>query len=195
MDVTKISPAPWKAVHRYCNAGPDDDEVFGLAWDIEGPPEAINGQFAKAADAQFVALARNALDIMMRRSWWPQRVFQPGWDFGWVACYRKPDQPHCGPWIVMPSIDDCRGHPEWRRYWPDPFTCIVETDKWLTNLSVEADLGEWLRGREADEANARLIAAAPDLLAALERFVLTGVYQDYEDRLLALAAIGKAKGQ
>jgi hypothetical protein len=52
------------------------------------------------------------------------------------------------------------------------------------------------RSREVNEANARLINAAPDLLAVCE-FMLEDLNSnlDYEARLIVQAAIDKAKGR
>ena len=52
------TPGPWRAVHRHSHGAPHDDEMAGLGWDIEGPPEpALRGQFARAADARLAAAA------------------------------------------------------------------------------------------------------------------------------------------
>lgn len=68
----------------------------------------------KKADEEFAVLARNAFDVMMRLGWWPC----PGihsekgllWKVETVAQYT--DQAVDGKW------------------WPDPFTALVEADKW-----------------------------------------------------------------
>ena len=53
------TPGPWRASHRNVGCTPDMDEVAGLGLEIEGPPEAWNrGQFARGADAVFIAAAR-----------------------------------------------------------------------------------------------------------------------------------------
>lgn len=50
---------PWIASHRHGGVSDNADAVGGLGLDIEGPPEPEeNGQFALAADAQFIAHAR-----------------------------------------------------------------------------------------------------------------------------------------
>lgn len=55
-----------------------------------------------------------------------------------------------------------------------------------------ARLAEWPEHQAESEANARLIAAAPEMLAALER--LTHPMASDEDLQHALAVISKAKG-
>jgi hypothetical protein len=54
------------------------------------------------------------------------------------------------------------------------------------------DPGIWLAGCMS-QADARLIAAAPDLLEALEELVRDGYSEENEQR--ALSAIAKAKGE
>lgn len=62
MSDAKHTPGPWRAVHRFIGAGPHDDEVAGLGWEVEGPPEPDGrGQFAKAADAHLIAAAPDLL--------------------------------------------------------------------------------------------------------------------------------------
>ncbi len=68
MDLSKLTPAPWVASHRHCMGTDADDEISGLGWDIEGPPEPLlRGTYSKAADAQFVSLAREAFDIWHKK--------------------------------------------------------------------------------------------------------------------------------
>ena len=50
-----ITPEPWVAVARHRDNDGTQDEMDGLGWDIEGPPEPMRGQFSKCADAQFAA--------------------------------------------------------------------------------------------------------------------------------------------
>jgi len=53
----------------------------------------------------------------------------------------------------------------------------------------------WDRGdKETQEANARLIAAAPDLYQALKRLLEAGYNADHEDYTVATKAIKKAEG-
>lgn len=92
------------------------------------------------------------------------------------------------------------------KHTPGPWTA----DEWATGYTVSSDLEHYsvchLEGCNNAEANARLIAAAPELLAALEAFIglpfpMPGQkssnrgwsdFQAYCDQ--ARAAIAKAKG-
>lgn len=104
-DISKLTAAPW-TVESSC-AG----DLWGF--DIPELPEASyrDSRFGKRADVEFIALARNAFDVMMRRGWSPIKG-----DDGWYAI----DQ--YGTAIEDTSVDD----------WPDPFTAIIEADKEFT---------------------------------------------------------------
>ena len=87
------------------------------------------------------------------------------------------------PWIM----EFRPGH--WERRWEiSAFdgSCICVGDDWETSFRSEGD------------ANARLIAAAPELLEALEGMVseFDGCYADGEPAMIkARAAIAKARGE
>ena len=67
--MSKETPKPWVAVPRHGNH--DKDEMSGLGWDIEGPPEPmLRGQFALAADARKVAAAQEMLEALELVSEW-----------------------------------------------------------------------------------------------------------------------------
>ena len=52
------TPGPWFARPRHVDNDGTQDEMGGLGWDIEGPPEPmLRGQFALAGDAYLVASA------------------------------------------------------------------------------------------------------------------------------------------
>jgi hypothetical protein len=51
------TPGPWTRFGR-SSSNPDGDDEF-LGHEIEGPPEASRGQFARVADAEFIAHARS----------------------------------------------------------------------------------------------------------------------------------------
>lgn len=58
----KHTPGPWRVRHRHYDAGPNEDEIGGLGWELEGPPEPMRGHFALAADAHLVAAAPDLLE-------------------------------------------------------------------------------------------------------------------------------------
>jgi hypothetical protein len=62
---------------------------------------------------EFIVLARNAFDVMMRRGWFvvPNYMTRPG-----------------TAWRVKTAWPNCEV--EWKE-WPDPFTALVEADKWF----------------------------------------------------------------
>ncbi len=101
IDLSKLTPAPWLN-------NPGDPEVTGpTREDMVIYDEGGHG----ATDGAFIALARNAFDVMMRRGWQPRQNSK-----GWRA------------W--NPDDEDYMGHDEdGYFYWPDPFTALVEGDK------------------------------------------------------------------
>lgn len=61
------TPGPWTVTHRCFGAKPTDDEIVGLGWELEGPPEPmLRGQFSKAADAYLVAAAPDLLEALQQ---------------------------------------------------------------------------------------------------------------------------------
>jgi hypothetical protein len=103
MDLIKLTPAPWTSVmtgHAGC-VGIQADGVTINNW--------------SGVDAQFAVLARNAFDVMLRRGW------------GVEVAYEKPP---FDEW----RIDDGDRNEIWEndilKTWSDPFTALVEADKW-----------------------------------------------------------------
>ena len=133
MNLEKLSLAPWRAVGHVtctCDIGyvafaiadrprlgfhPDVDAVdtHPIARLLHG--KEVSGAVALAItsqdDAEFIALARNAFDVMMRRGWWAS--FDGGL--------------HPEKWSVHGKgsgfLRDQKMH-------DDPFTALVEADKW-----------------------------------------------------------------
>ena len=111
-----LSPAPWtvfdSALHPDHEGAPVI-EVFseenGRTWTVcECAP---GGE----TDAQFIALARNAFEILMRRGWLVQQISPNG---PWMVC---------GPqWAFNPKDRDMVVSDSWL----DPFTALVEADAW-----------------------------------------------------------------
>ena len=54
MSQLNYTPGPWKAVPRSTDALEED---YFLGWEIEGPPEAMRGQFSRGDDARLAAAA------------------------------------------------------------------------------------------------------------------------------------------
>jgi hypothetical protein len=108
MDASKLSPAPWHV------KGPWSNGLFDVVADAPdyGRSPAIN---LDAVDAEFIALARNAFDVMMRRGWWAARLKDGKWRVSTFcaihgeSAFRK--------FLVHQMCDD-------------PFTALVEADKW-----------------------------------------------------------------
>jgi hypothetical protein len=119
MDLEKLSPAPWGVAddgpdHCVCHfASEDTSWPLFERWD--GKPDRT--------DADFIALARNAFDVMMRRGWFvvPRYINRPGtlW------------------WVKTGMATDCEI--DWMEF-PDPFTALVEADAWYKE-HIEHDVG------------------------------------------------------
>lgn len=128
IDLTKLTPAPWGASGDMVTH-PGSEESMRRIKAGEMPftsiricicePSHYLSQEAAEADAEFIALARNALDVFMHRKWELIRYQQAD---KW--CIRYP-----------PMVGDEQA---WERFtywiddhvWPDPFTALVEADKW-----------------------------------------------------------------
>lgn len=110
IDLNSLSPAPWfaKGEGMCCGVYQGTPEKQGHPIDLDDPTWA---------DAQFIALARNAFDVMMRRGWRPVPFFpEKGWDRWTVegsGAIRINDVPMC---------------------WPDPYTALVEADRLYAEL-------------------------------------------------------------
>lgn len=79
--------------------------------------------------------------------------------------------------------------------WGEKFEGLYGSGRDNIVLNHGAYDGMWLEYGKRQDANARLIAAAPDLLAALELVAQHGRIDDSEHRMNVVgAAIAKAKG-
>jgi len=117
MDLNKLTPAPW--FWSKCGNwifGPDVNGIVGehiLCYNTDD-----DGLHGEQADKDFIALARNAFDVMMRR--------------GWSPCLAEEDGP-LDEWTLFDSgglpVISCPGVTV-PRIWPDPFTALVEADEW-----------------------------------------------------------------
>lgn len=113
INLEKLTPAPW--------------EVNGVAL-IHNPRRidpagrvAFMEPHCQRSDAAFIALARNAFDVMMRRGWHAVRDRSRDGQH-WVAVSYEKD-----PYESNPIMTDEDGLEDWR---PDPFTALVEADAW-----------------------------------------------------------------
>jgi hypothetical protein len=118
MDLSKLSPAPW----RILESSDKEENPCLLAADNSWltcgvhSDSCING----LDNAEFIAVARNAFDVMTRRGWHAEK------------CSESDD------WVVLKSLwggDDALErlcNDEWQKaaYASDPFTALVEADKW-----------------------------------------------------------------
>ncbi len=120
IDLTKLTPAPWTVEKQFSNGceitphinGPDRKWVALVV----GSPHL---GFDPYPDAEFIALARNAFDVMMRRGWGVKRMphkFARQWYVGFdskgfdtILSREKTGYVHCHA---------------------DPFTALVEADRW-----------------------------------------------------------------
>lgn len=117
MDISKISPAPWR-YDIYSNdiqIGDGTETVSKIV--VNGKHDSVysDEETMSVCDAEFIALARSAFDVMMRRGWNPYRI--------------------SGRWHINSGNDGCcmGRFEEWLRdmSWDDPFTALVEADKWF----------------------------------------------------------------
>lgn len=127
LDLSKLTPAPWYAHNpddRFCmnvfcvtnsphEPDTENDDTTGvIAGTLLQTPLTLGRWHDNwEADTEFIALARNAFDVMMRRGWSPERMGDT--------------------WVVNDEDGRafCHPHDQMMR-WPDPFTALVEADEW-----------------------------------------------------------------
>lgn len=108
MDLSQVTPAPWLP-----GQNTDGQHTVYAGSGVDVTPAWTNtarGRPMAQADAEFIALARNACDVMLRRSWGPyndaEKWYVSGENAGVVEAAGAN-----GPY-------------------PDPFTALVEADRW-----------------------------------------------------------------
>ncbi len=127
MDLSKLTPADEFEMVIDCDSRKDHTrgtQFWACTPDRDTREEA-------SADAELHTLARNAFDVMMRRGWTAERFSLLGGGFSW----RIP---------MVQANDMIRQHgadaAEFKSFailakWPDPFTALVEADRWYaTNV-------------------------------------------------------------
>ena len=141
LDLSKLTPAPWVVCRETEEFGTigmpvvrmDDDDSIVVGHGSDWGPTTDNTE----TDATFIALARNAFEVLIRRGWGVEK--RGGCDPGWMVTdiigdvFYPPDSDNTA---ILPS---------------DPFTAIVEADKWLREhvkgekTAVIRTLGDILR--------------------------------------------------
>lgn len=122
MDLNNLSPAPWTPSvesdrgYKGNQFGRFFMPTFAEAPFASGCNDADEKEAQATTDAEFIALARNAFDVMMRRGWGVECA-----DVG-------------GPCFTV--VDAC-GHFINETAHRDPFTALVEADRWYA-ANVEA---------------------------------------------------------
>lgn len=120
-DPSKLTPGPWGSLH--CVYTSANSLPFGQ-WTAEFRFNGEAGPVATPDDFRFISIARQAFEVMMRRQWFPRFIGSSNGKQQWVAY----------SWSNGCSLRDStaavmsRQPGEW--VFDDPFTCLVEADKW-----------------------------------------------------------------
>lgn len=139
MDVSKLSGAPWNVAttsdavfdetnHKY-KITSERKPTYCVA-SVEGMGEGSKD------DAEFIALARNAFDVMMRRGW------------GVLPCRSV-----IGWWVSKDSEGNPFRDDAPRLYWQDPYTALIEADRWYKE-NVESREGNPMKRPPSEKENA-----------------------------------------
>lgn len=123
MDPTNLPPAPWTCA----------TQDYGCGWVVHAlvagggqvvfscSEKSYGAKFPDVDCLRFIALARAALDVMLRREWAVRRASD-----GWMVVDAK------GHWLCHPR----------RGSWfvaADPFTALVDADRWMKE-NVEKEI-------------------------------------------------------
>jgi hypothetical protein len=117
LELSKLTPAPWE---------PDGDgETTAVVHRGDTQKTCVcllQSQYAcNETNAEFIALARNAFDVMMRRGWGLQKWRNPtGWS---VNSYDISDKYPVRKAYIQSGAFNSHA---------DPFTALVKADEWLT---------------------------------------------------------------
>lgn len=122
MNLDKLTPAPWYEGKPYaemcdCFTGTLGG-VCSNVWADGGHDVTKLCAGLGEDDAKFMALARNAFDVMMRRGW---TLYRDGGGY-WIAVVEYGGSP-----IIRADDGELCWYTGLR---PDPFTALVEADKW-----------------------------------------------------------------
>jgi hypothetical protein len=113
VNINNLTPAPWHAGMPCadlcdCFRGTLGGQCSNV-WANEGREVTKPCAGLGKDDAEFIALARNAFDVMLRRGWWAVPCSGDVWKVETVT--DRDDEILAG------------------KYWPDPYTALVEADK------------------------------------------------------------------
>lgn len=72
---------------------------------------------------------KRAEEIQVRRGWFAVKT-----PFGWVACK---DWTQDSVTTVLPSVLECRGHPDWIKHHPTPTAAILAAEEWYLENAKE----------------------------------------------------------
>lgn len=124
IDLTKLTSLPLEIVRGMESAGNDGTEIRTLPKRRGEYGEVVAFMHGRRADAEAFLLGRLALDVMMRRPTWHTRLIKP-----WGHPYRH----HLQKFVVYDQLGAIVGPLGSELiYADDPFTALVEADKWAT---------------------------------------------------------------
>jgi hypothetical protein len=108
LDLSKLSKAPFRVCdsHGLCVVDPIGDVVCDLS---------VGQWTGNRTDAEFIALARNAFDVMMRRGWGVEQHSNGKWC---IAQGTFKEDVKLWEWLC--TVD----------HWANPFEALVEADRW-----------------------------------------------------------------
>lgn len=131
LDLSKLTPAPWndngffdhakgqrnKAQCVWIEENPDQPDILIADSFPESNRDLCPDEDTRDVNMQFIALARNAFDVMMRRGWYALQDSEK-----WIVAGE-------GTGILWAN----KGYPKViaeQPAWSDPFTALVEAEKW-----------------------------------------------------------------
>jgi hypothetical protein len=122
MDLSKLTPAPWAWTDKIGWSGlVHEDSLFMFATCAEHPPSKMihHGriEFDKQADKDFIVLARQAFEVMMRRQW-GVGVQEDGFFVTSILGLCHLSDTHA-KFVEYAMVGK-----------PDPFTALIEADEW-----------------------------------------------------------------
>lgn len=144
IDLTQLTPAPWVAdnLNWRNEESPFDRYVHGDRYEDEDGTicstsvAVVLGNATSVAiqdsNAEFITLARNAFDVMLRRGW-GVRMFSHNKSGGqqWSV------ENIYGDGFWFPHHD--KSHNIKSQFWPDPFTALVEADRWYSDIMIPVE--------------------------------------------------------